>query len=88
MLILSFAFIREIRNIYITCGTKQCIRYIDVTKRAASLGAASCTAPLGIHALTGCDSVSAFGGRGKVAAMKLISSNDDTCQAKSSLGEQ
>jgi len=37
-----------------------------------SLGIDICTALIGLHAFTGCDSVSAFAGKGKVSAYKLM----------------
>ena len=50
---------------FVKCGTQNRVHYIDIGKLGASLGADVCEVLLGMHALTGCDSVSAFGGRGK-----------------------
>ena len=59
-------------NMYIQCGTKNRLRHIDITKVGQSLGEETCKALQGLHAFTGCDSVSAFSGRGKVSALNLI----------------
>ena len=42
---------------------------------------------LGLHALTGCDTVSAFNGKGKVRPMKLLLKSPDFCDVLSKLGE-
>ena len=53
-------------------GEKNKVRLIDVSRLATILGQAVCTALVGVHAWTGCDSVSAFAGQGKVKAINLI----------------
>ena len=45
--------------------TKQRMRYLDMTAIGQSLGEDVCKALPGMHALTGCDSTSAFVGKGK-----------------------
>ena len=35
-----------------------------------------CASLLDLHSFTGCDTVSAFSGRGKLAALKLVMTND------------
>ena len=55
-------------------GTTNRVRYVDITKLRQTLGDGVCNALIGMHAYTGCDTVSAFAGRGKLAALKLIKS--------------
>jgi len=47
-------------------------RIIHVNKVAEKLGLHNASAQLGLHAFTGCDSVSSFYGRGKVKAWKVM----------------
>ena len=49
--------------------------YIDISKVVLALGSQVCLALPGLHAFTGCDSVSAFFGKGKVAALKIVRRN-------------
>ncbi len=73
VLIVSLAFHSRIdANIYIRCGTKNRLRHIDVSKLGRSMGTNVCKALPGLHAFTGCDSVSAFAGRGKASGMALM----------------
>ena len=86
VLILGLAFFNEIANLYIRCGTQNRVRYIDINKLGASLGQDSCKALIGLHAFTGCVSVSAFGGSGKLNALKLMMKSEQFCQAMIKLG--
>ena len=62
-------------RIFFRTGTKQRSRYIDISALARKRGQAICRALPGLHALTGCDSTSAFVGRGKKAqGLSIISS--------------
>ncbi|KAK3741541.1 hypothetical protein QZH41_002925 [Actinostola sp. cb2023] len=73
VLILLLAFSQDIVcNIFMKCGTQTRIRFIDVTKLSRVLGENVCKALIGVHAFTGCDSVSAFAGRGKLSALNLL----------------
>lgn len=73
VLLLCLAHNRNINsNLFIKCGTKTRVRYIDVNKVAAAVGQSICDALLGMHAFTGCDTVSSFGGRGKLSPLKLL----------------
>ena len=72
VIILALAFFRQTGKIYIKCGSQARIRYIDISKLGTSVGEEICEGLLGLHAFTGCDSVSAFGGRGTLSAYKLI----------------
>ena len=46
------------------------------------------SAMVGIHAFTGCDTVSAFAGKGKISALKLIATSEEWHQAFADLGKQ
>ena len=59
-------------QVYIKCGTKSRERFVDVKKVAAAVGHDICSALPVVHSFTGCDTVSAFGGKGKVSALKLM----------------
>ena len=54
------------------CGTRTRTRLVDIVKVAASVGVDVCRALIGMHAYTGCDSVSALAGKGKASALKLF----------------
>ncbi|KAL8624539.1 hypothetical protein ACOMHN_005841 [Nucella lapillus] len=73
--------------LYQRSGTSTRTQLIDIGKVASSLGPSVCTALLGLHAYTGCDSVSPFAGKGKVAALKMLKSNENVQQAFSDLGK-
>ena len=62
-------------------------RYIDIGKLANSLGDEVCLSLIGLHAFTGSDTVSAFTGRGKLAALKLLKKNDKHKEIFKQLGE-
>ena len=72
--------------IYQKCGTKNRIRYLDITKLRHALGGDTCEALIGMHAFTGCDTVSAFAGRGKLTTLKKMVSDETYQQAFNSLG--
>ena len=56
---------------YMKCGTATRTRYISIRKVSDVLGKDICHALPGLHAFTGCDTVSAFSGRGKLGALRL-----------------
>ena len=51
------------------CGTQTRVRYISITSIVQAIGQNLCSSLLGMHAYTGCDTVSAFAGRGKIGAL-------------------
>ena len=68
VLVISIAYYHQItglEELWVAFGTGKCYRYIPVHTIARRLGDEKCKALLGFHALTGCDSVSAFYGIGK-----------------------
>ena len=72
--VLAFHFSHEITaRLYLLTGRGSSLRMCDATATGAKLGADVCNALLGMHAFTGCDSTSAFSGKGKKLAFDLIS---------------
>ena len=67
-------------------GKKNNIRLIDISRLATIIGEDVCAALLGVHAWTGCDSVSAFVGQGKMKSVKLIQTSDKFQEAFAALG--
>ena len=62
-------------------------RCINVTKLAMSSTPVLCSALLAYHAFTGCDSTSAFKGKGKVKGLKVVETDEAFQKAFSKLGE-
>ncbi len=61
--IMSLAFHDKIgASLFQKCGTKARRRVVEITKVAATVGIDVCRALIGMHAYTGCDTVSAFAG--------------------------
>ena len=69
-------------------GTASRIRYISISKVSAALGHDVCASLLGLHSFTGCNTVSAFSGRGKFAALKLLMTHDHFREVFIKLGEE
>ena len=59
-------------RIILRTGTKLRARYIDLTAIAESLGREVCAALPGYHAFSGCDTTSAFVGRGNAIGLKRL----------------
>ncbi|KAI3381643.1 hypothetical protein SNEBB_009797, partial [Seison nebaliae] len=86
--ILCLAFQSQIDSaMYIKCGSASRIRYIDVRKVADVIGQNVCASLLGLHAYTGCDSISSFSGRGKLTALKLLKDNANFQETFKQLGQ-
>jgi len=47
-----------------------------------------CQAMIGVHAYTGCDSVSAFGGQGNIKAIDLMNKSHEYRQLFTSFGQE
>jgi len=88
VLVLCLAVSKTIpRSMYMKCGTKNRTRYLDIQKLSHALGGAVCEALIGMHAFTGCDTVSAFAGRGKLATFKRLKSHKTYQEAFAELGQ-
>lgn len=75
-------------ELYLKSGTQARIKFTDITKVANSLGSETCKALIGLHSITGCDTVSAFAGKGKVAAMKIVRTSQEHREALQQLGTE
>ena len=53
---------------YVKCGTQTGTRYVSISSVREEL----CKCLIGMHAFTGCDTLSAFAGRGKITALRLV----------------
>ena len=85
--VISCTFSHDINSRLLFCtGTKQRQRYIDITAVDRSLGEDVCKALPGMHAFTGCDSTSAFVGKGKKQAFQLLESDQEMCNAMKMVG--
>ena len=69
-------------------GKGNAVRLIDIPRLGTILGEDVCQAMIGVHAYTGCDSVSAFGGRGKIKALNLINKSHEYRQLFTSFGQE
>jgi hypothetical protein len=74
-------------EITIISGTKNRSRLVDVSRVCDKFGEEICELLPGLHALTGCDTVSTFSGRGKKKALTMIKESDVMRQNISALGE-
>lgn len=72
-------------SLFQKCGNKNRTKLLDIKEIVSHVGEEVCETLIGIHAFTGCDTVSAFAGKGKVSALNKINC-DDTKEVFSSLG--
>lgn len=71
--ILCLAFQKFIKApLFQKCGSKNRTRLLDIERIVTHVGQDVCDALIGLHAFTGCDTVSTFAGKGKVTALKMI----------------
>ena len=57
------------------------------TEPASSVGDSLCDSLIGLHAFTGCDTVSAFAGQGKLKALKMVKKDTSYQETFSGLGQ-
>ena len=66
---MSLSFAREFAcQVYIKSGTQTREKFVHVQEVAAAVGQNTCCAIPGLHSFAVCDTVSAFGGKGKISA--------------------
>lgn len=76
VLVLLLAFKSFIpSSVFIKSGSQTRVKYIDISRVVERVGASVCRSLPGFHAFTGCDTVSAFAGRGKVAGYRIVKQN-------------
>ena len=86
--VILLGFAKQIKcNISMKRGSQSRTQYIDIRKMNLSLGNNLCEALLGYHAFTGCDTVSAFCGRGKTKPLKILMKHDKILQIFTNLGK-
>ena len=74
-------------DIFLLSGTRSRARVINVTQVCEQLGVEVCRALPGLHALTGCDTVSSFAGKGKKAALDIVKADKDSRESIHRIGE-
>ncbi|XP_038063921.1 uncharacterized protein LOC119734467 [Patiria miniata] len=74
-------------NLYFRTGKEENVRTIDLQAIRRHLGDPLSEALIGFHCFSGCDSVSAFYGKGKMKAIKLLVENPTLCAQFQLLGE-
>ena len=62
-------------RIFQKCGNQTRTKLVDIGKIASTLADHVCRGLTGLHAYTGCDTVSAFAGKGKVSSVKILKSD-------------
>ena len=75
-------------SIYMKRDTQNRTRFVDITDISTNLGIDLSQSIPGIHALTGCDSVSAFAGKRKVAALQVLCKHPSFQKAFIMFGEE
>lgn len=71
---------------YFLTGTKDKVRIIDMQKITAALESKLSAALIGLHVFTGCDTTSAFYGKGKRKALDIASKSPEFLDAFCALG--
>lgn len=73
VLVLCIAFQSSIPcEIFVKSGTQNRTKYVKVADVDHFFGSELCECLPGLHAFTGCDSVSAFSGKGKIAPLRIV----------------
>ena len=74
--------------IYMKRGTQNRTRFLDITDISTNLGSDRSESITGIHAFTGCDLVSAFPGKRRVAALQVLRKHPSFQKTFSMFGEE
>ena len=86
-ILLSYIHALDGITVYFETGKKNKKRLINITGLAEHYSDEYCKALLGLHAFTGCDSTSAFKGKGKVRAIKWALKDELILKAAAKLGD-
>ncbi|MES9881199.1 MAG: hypothetical protein ABW185_10000 [Sedimenticola sp.] len=78
--------ILNVKELYLKTGTRQKKRYIPMHIISSELGSELSMVLPSIHALSGCDSTSAFSGKGKKKWLTVVSKNAEIIEGISELG--
>jgi len=86
--VLCLAFSEQIGvPLFQRCGTQTRTRLIDIGTLYSVIGPDVCKALIGLHTFTGCDTVSAFAGKGKLRALQIFKKNSSVRETLTQLGE-
>ena len=89
VLVLLLAFSRALNTNFLQkCGSSTHMKLIDIKKIATVLGNDTCKALIGMHNFTWCDSVSAFAGKGKAKALKILKDDAKIKETFAKLGKE
>ena len=86
ILLLNFSSIINAK-LFMRCCSRTRTRLVDITEVVRRIGNEVCNALIGLHSFTGCDTVSAFAGKGKRGALKILKTNSDARRAFLELGK-
>ena len=87
--IMALAFHDRIgASLFQKSGTRTRTKVAGIRKVAATLGIDVYRALIGMHSFTGCNTVSAFAGKGKTSALKLLTTNKNIQCIFCRLGEE
>ena len=75
-------------DVVLKCGDKNRVRYLDIRNLTNAIGRDMCQALLGMHAFTGCDTVSAFFGKGKAKALRILQTDSNYRDTFKKLGQE
>ena len=75
-------------DVVLKCGDKNRVRYLDIRNLTNAIGRDMCQALLGMHAFTGCDTVSAFFGKGKAKALRILQTDSIYRDTFKQLGQE
>ena len=86
--VLAVHFKESIQSrLFILSGTKNRSRCVDIGEVSNNLGEELCAALPGLHAFTGCNTTSAFVGKGKKKGLDLLEKSQTAPAAMQKLGE-
>ena len=86
--VLAVHFKERIQSrLFILSGTKNRSRCVDIGESSNNLGKELCAALPGLHGFTGCDTTSAFVGKGKKKGLDLLEKSETALAAMQKLGE-
>ena len=86
LLIAHFSYL-NCQELWLKTGVKDRLRYLPVHEIQAFLGESLCRCLPSFHALTGCDSTSAFSGIGKKKAWKVLLTKEQMQRDLCTLGQ-
>lgn len=86
IVLLNFSSIINAK-LFMRCGSRTRTRLVNIRGIVQRTGQEVCEALIGLHSFTGCDTVSAFAGKGKIGALKILKSDEGARRASRELGK-